>query len=371
MRSKPKPELATDFVVKLKAVGHLLENGENVSSAFVGIPKWLFELSPNSISALGMLICHSASLYAYRGKVQRSLLESLLWPSVPEAKQLRRVFGLEYLFLFHGNGYLRQAALEKIAGPLNSPFIAASIVLRMNDWVPAVRQAAQSCAQRTFPATSPFVLASAARSLLADMAAWRRWGPNDGSLRAMLLRDEVCNLIATEMLLSSASSDAVTFRHLVFNPAMDKHLESLAKSAVTPTVRALAAKALLSGQAKWQVGWCKASHDRYERSPRLMRAFESRAISMHSNLSSILPRLAEDPSKLVRVTLLDHLILTKAADPAAAQIAESFLHSDVRPLKERAEFIMGKPASGAWATTEADEQLTAYIAAQFLALGNQ
>jgi hypothetical protein len=42
---------------------------------------------------------------------------------------------IAWLFLFHPSGYVRQAALDCISDPPNSPFYLAALVWRLNDWV--------------------------------------------------------------------------------------------------------------------------------------------------------------------------------------------------------------------------------------------
>src|SRR6187402_1518280 len=67
---------------------------------------------------------------------------------------LRTVKGLEYVFLFHRNGYLREAALHKLDGAMPSAFFFAAVAYRLNDWVQPVRQAALQCALRMFLETN-------------------------------------------------------------------------------------------------------------------------------------------------------------------------------------------------------------------------
>jgi hypothetical protein len=56
-----------------------------------------------------------------------------------------------WLFLFHGNGYVREAALDAINDPPSSPFFFAALTWRLNDWVWQVREAAAECASRVLP----------------------------------------------------------------------------------------------------------------------------------------------------------------------------------------------------------------------------
>src|SRR6218665_2975473 len=41
--------------------------------------------------------------------------------------------------LFHHSGYVREAALKRIDGPVPNAFFLVALVYRLNDWVPEVR----------------------------------------------------------------------------------------------------------------------------------------------------------------------------------------------------------------------------------------
>ena len=91
---------------------------------------------------------------------------------------------LEFLFIFHPDGFVREAALAKIDGALPSPFYFCAIVWRLNDWVAQIRDAAAGCAQRAFPATAAPVIAEArlelatASGAVAEVAAQERSDPH-------------------------------------------------------------------------------------------------------------------------------------------------------------------------------------------------
>ncbi|MGG6895901.1 hypothetical protein [Rhizobium sp. BR 315] len=89
---------------------------------------------------------------------------------------------LEFVYIFHGDGYLREAFLNKIKGGLQSPFLVAAVMWRMNDWVGPVRTAAFFCAQRVFPLTQPDIIARAALDLFGRQRGWQRWGKPERSM---------------------------------------------------------------------------------------------------------------------------------------------------------------------------------------------
>ena len=86
---------------------------------------------------------------------------------VPSDQELLEInHDYAWLFLFHPNGYVREAALDSLNNPPTSPFFFAALAWRLNDWVPAVRQAAQRCAERVLYRTAADVAATAALYLL-------------------------------------------------------------------------------------------------------------------------------------------------------------------------------------------------------------
>ena len=90
--------------------------------------------------------------------------------------------GLRYLFIFHGDETIREAALGKIVSGLPSPFLFAAIAWRLNDRALPVRRAAAECARnwvgiyRTFDVNignTPHVrIAVKVRSALDDAEYW-------------------------------------------------------------------------------------------------------------------------------------------------------------------------------------------------------
>ena len=51
----------------------------------------------------------------------------------------------------------------------------AAVILRLNDWVPQVRRAAETCAERVFPQTAAPPLARALLGLANRKERWQRW----------------------------------------------------------------------------------------------------------------------------------------------------------------------------------------------------
>jgi hypothetical protein len=111
------------------------------------------QLPPDAVVSADSEVSARARLH-WQPRAEGSLLHRL-FPKSSELEVLQRTPDLEYLFLFHGDGHLREAALKKMEGGAPNAFCFAAIAWRLNDWVPQVREAARNCALRVFPVTDP------------------------------------------------------------------------------------------------------------------------------------------------------------------------------------------------------------------------
>jgi hypothetical protein len=347
MRSQPAPELSPDFVEKLEAIGVCLAARASVAGAFQGVLPELFNLPAASVSVLEARIAYAAQLYHHQ-PMKRPLLNRLFTSDQTDIEQLKRVFGLEYLFLFHRHGFVRQAALEKIRGPIQSPFVLAMIIARMNDWVPQIRQAAVECAQRCFPASSANVLARLARDLFPSMKGWQRWQEEATIVCALVLRDDVRSLLVEQMLESSAASDSRLFPHLLFDAKMDDYLLDLSLNAKTPMIRVTCVRAILKSQVSRQVGWKHGLDHRFGQHRRREIVLEHRPLEVRHNVVELIPRYVKDTAPLVKCLALEAIMAAKATFAFSHDIANQLSEDKSRPVKERAAFILKKIAMGEW-----------------------
>lgn len=147
-----------------------LHQGVDLETEIDAILRQFKTVPPESIAAASLQIRHDAALYA--------ALPAPYWLSPPKPnaalKLLQRTPGLEFIYIFHSSGYVREASLNKITGGLQSPFLAAAVMWRMNEWVEPVRAAAVRCAHRVFPLTPPDIIARAALDLLRQQHGWGR-----------------------------------------------------------------------------------------------------------------------------------------------------------------------------------------------------
>ena len=90
-------------------------------------------------------------------------------------KAVQQIPGLAEVFLFHQDGYVREAALQQLDTPLTAPASIYALFWRTNDWVPEVREAAHEALARVLPQTSADVIVPALKAALPRIASWGRW----------------------------------------------------------------------------------------------------------------------------------------------------------------------------------------------------
>lgn len=329
--------LSSEQVMALADLGAKLQAGDDAASSVSLALDLLTDLDPGHVARVDGEIAAAAGLYR---EPQQSIFGSLLFPGRSGASQLLRTPGLEYLFVFHREGRLREAALLKITGGLPSPFLFAAVLWRLNDWAEPVRRAAARCASRSFAVTEPTVVARTAAELLVRQASWRRWQEERSILDDVFGRNDVAAELA--ILLSNATTgpQASTLRYALRTSALDQHLEQLATSAAQPSVRAVALITLIDGKAGWPSGsawrWIDKSMGLRRREP----VFDHRVLTIAPPRDALIERSLRDKSAAVRKVALggviQHLLGTEQARAMAAP-----LRRDRSPaVRERAEFIL-------------------------------
>lgn len=261
---------------------------------------------------------------------------------------LARTPKLEYLFLFHGSGYLRQAALDKLDGPLPGPFYVGAIVHRLNDWVPEVRRAARACLARTAPVTDPGFIATAALHLLVRTESWRRWQSGAQPFDDLLTAPDVARRLAEAIATSAVGPMGRTLRAALRDPALDPHLPDLLRNARQPSVRAVVLKTLLDERARWpgteiEKRWIDKSLGQF----RYERIWRERPLERPLPLRALLEIGAADRAASVRKVAASGLIAHFDAIPDARALAGHLLQDRSRPVRERASFALARAGSPA------------------------
>lgn len=266
--------------------------------------------------------------------------------SRPDSDPISRVPSLEYLCLFHGNGYLREKALSKIDGPLESEFYFTSIAYRLNDWVEQVRKAAQVCAARIFPETSATIVAKAAFVLLERLPHWQR-GKEISILEQTLSRPDVIQELVILIKTAETGSPNRVLTYALKCSEMDSQLLDLSRTAWQPAVRALALRTLMNGYAVWPEGYRREWIDKSMGQFRQVVAYHQRELSCKEPIESLIAQGAADRAAIVRRVAADGLVLHRKTLSNLDELVQIFAHDKSASVRERAQFILTEKQEGA------------------------
>lgn len=291
---------------KLVEFGATLERGPDYHD-LRGILDGLSSLSASSVVRASAEI----QAAAFRNKTLRRSNLFLFLPfrkifSVADLLRLNPSYA--WLFLFHHNGHVRQAALETIKDAPPSPFLLAALALRLNDWVVEVRQAAMDCAHRVLPVIDPSVVVDAAVYILDRRFSWTRWGDEHRVLDDVLERREVLSKLADFLCTATTGPVGVCLRFALRFPAMDTYLPRLASDAIQPAVRAVAYRAMISGRATWREGYEWIWVDKVYGASRRVVKLGSRPIVMTEPLGSVIEAAIHDRYTIIRRMGADGLV---------------------------------------------------------------
>lgn len=252
-------------------------------------------------------------------------------------------FRSPYSDLFHHSGYVREAALKRIAGPVPNAFFMVALVHRLNDWVPEVRAAATAALHRTgAPVTDPAIVVKALIFLLPRVRDWSRWGADMAPFDALLDQPGVAAGIAATLRDSVTGPSARLLRQALRRPAMDAHLPSLMREARQPAVRALALRVLAASEVAWDAGpptirqWIDKSMGLF----RIVRRTEQRPVASPLDLAELIGTGAADKSAAVRLAAATALSLNYAKVPDGRAFAERLATDKSRAVRERAAFLL-------------------------------
>ncbi|MFD2261363.1 hypothetical protein ACFSM5_00590 [Lacibacterium aquatile] len=249
---------------------------------------------------------------------------------------------LEFLFLFHRNGYLRQAALDKLDAPLPNGFFLAALAYRLNDWVPQVSAAAAGCLARVLPKTEREIIAKAAIGLMDRAFHWRRWGAEAEILEQAFSQADVVPLIASILREAKTGPMGRTLGLALRWPLLDEHISDLSKNAVMPAVRGRALRVLLDGRATWHIGYEKQMVNPYHRIIRRVPSFQSRSVMRSEPLEAIIHQGALDRSPAVRKVAATALVQNRQTLANRDEII-ALLKDDRSPsVRSAIEFVVRK-----------------------------
>lgn len=325
---------------RLNSLGSRLERQLPIGREFDGILDAISALPPGIVVRADSEIAHAANLQRRRRKYP--LVIRLFSPRMADIDQLGRVPGLEFLFLFHRDGHIREAALRRLGAPIPGPFLFAAIAWRLNDWAAPVREAAAECAARCFPLTAPAIVAEAALTLLARENSWGRWTDERHALRTAFARPDVARCLAASIRTRRTGPMATILRYALREGGLDAHLETLARDAVQPSVRAVAAQALIDGHATWPDGWTWRWVDKSMGLRRRETLYRHRPLDHGAPRIPVIEASATDRSAIVRRVATSGLIRHEVDRLVARRIAMQLLRDRSPSVREQAQFILRK-----------------------------
>ncbi|MEC4589423.1 MULTISPECIES: hypothetical protein [Nitrospirillum] len=340
------PEAVDDALWRLESdlrQGRAREDSvQRVVSLIAGLP-------PQKLVAVGQ---HVRDALVAVPPAPVEFLQRWLGGAEGEMGLLRATPGLEYLFLFHRDGHLRQAALDKIDQAPPGVFWIAAIAYRQNDWAPAVRAAARRCVVRVATHVGPEGLADAAYFLLARVPTWGRWRlePHVHPENLFLVRPEMADALAHRIGRAVAGPAGSILRQALRQPYLDGHLPALAVGAVQPIVRMVALHTLIEGQAAWPEGWSREMINKPFNIYRPVRLYATRPVVCPATKTCYLEQAARDRSVVVRRLAAATLAQALGREGAAWEEWEPVLarleRDSDRAIRDRIAFIRRYRAQG-------------------------
>ncbi|MGG6893705.1 hypothetical protein [Rhizobium sp. BR 315] len=320
-----------------RALLRSLHQGVELETEIEAILQQFKRIPPASIATVSVQIRHDSDLHA----VPTSSFWTRLSKPQASLRLLKKTPGLEFIYIFHGDGYLREASLNKITGGLQSPFLAAAVMWRMNDWVAPVRTAAYFCAQRVFPLTPPDIIARAALDLLRRQRVWERWGePERSMIGELYARPDVTGELAKLLIQQTTGPTPSTLRHALRMPLLDAHLRDISTKSVNPVVRAIATEALIDRTAKWRSGFRWDWIDKRYNLKRRIPTYSYRELVCTVSPAEVADRAILDRSPLVRRVVLDSVGRNSLPIDAGQHYARQVEFDQSAAVREAAAFIL-------------------------------
>ncbi|MGE7116612.1 hypothetical protein ACQKH7_07410 [Brevundimonas sp. NPDC029107] len=243
------------------------------------------------------------------------------------------------IFLSHGDGRVREAALDHLT-EIKAPYIVCAIALRLNDWAGPVRYAAIECADRLLGATSPTVLAEAAKEILPRRSTWTRGDSALLRLDAAFARADVVQAIVNHLAASVTGPCIRILAEVSRTDVVDIWLEHLAFNAAQPNVRALAYRFLIEEEAAWPEGFEHVWIDKTYGMERRIRRYGNRSLSITTDRAHLIAAGAKDRAAAVRLAVADSLVRHRHSLPDPAGLAKE-LSKDKHPgVRLRAQFVL-------------------------------
>ena len=266
----------------------------------------LDECSPWQIAGFDQTARHAQREHHSRQTVRRKSWFQQKNDYFADADQaLRLKSDASFLFSMSHHGYIRERAVKSLN--LKSRSGKVLTVLRCNDWVGAVRNAALRRLRSDINRWTVEDLSELAFFLLSKRREWGR----GGAATAMEIMSQhhwpaaLRHALMTEMKGPLARE----LRELLISPAFDDHLFDLSTSARSFQIRLVATQTILDRKARWLVGREWKWQDKSLGKKRRVNVFEERAIKISEvALEQVLSRASRDKCAAIRKLAANYLI---------------------------------------------------------------
>ena len=307
-------------------------------------------ICPSSMPRAADEIRDIAKFYGYSAPKQHSYIANRfksLWDKRKKTTSTPKVVPESgWIFIFHGDGFIREASLSSIIDCPQSPFEFTAIVYRLNDWVKNVRDEAIKYANLKFSQTSSEHIAESAFFLIEQTEYLVRMDKAGRQvLEKELFRTDVLEILKNKFIETRPGRIGFILSQLLKRPDFDNYLEEIALNATLPHVRAIAFDALINKRAKWSIGYEKQWVDKVYNISRRVRTYKTRKITNSIDVDALLEKAALDRSSIVRKVAARSLfsissqgnedflkivgILTKDKTPSVRLSAEYYLQNKI------------------------------------------
>lgn len=276
----------------------------------------------------------------------RSYLRYALWHNAPPWWSFRKTAPWQesFLDLAHPDGHRREAALRSDGVRIEHPYALGLALVRLNDWVPAVRAAACECLPGRARATSPEVLAHVLEAALRNGLHWHRMGEREQAvINDLVALPGVAHSIVQSAKCATVGPAAVVVRQASRSPALDPFWPDLARHAIQPVVRAFASRTRLHHRASWVVGWESAPDPRPNARLRMRPVFAERPLAGEPAFLEALIDAANDRHRMVRQVAAEALAqATHRLSQDEWRVAQRLAADPHRSVSVPAQFVLDR-----------------------------
>jgi hypothetical protein len=248
---------------------------------------------------------------------------------------------LAWIWLFHGNGYCREAALKHLPDEPLSSFYLTALFWRSNDWVSQVRAAAEQQLSRVLQNVSVEVATDTAVFLFHRLGNWTRMSPEAfGQVAALLQRQDVQEELIRRFTAGTDDCRTSEMNACLRFDFLDSHLPALARNSKNPAIRRLALRVLQNGYVEIPLDVHTVITDKIYGKYKLVRNAEHRSIAEYKDLPSLIRVALADKSVFVRRMAADGLIMHRTSFQDVDALAKTLLADRKASIRERGEFLL-------------------------------